>query len=107
MDNHDQNALPPEAHILLLQMQIDQLEAKLEEEIRLHKQANHRAAHAVKRSDRIKAFWDKAEGDLGVLAQCWSCASLGKIDQCNQCSNSSIFVWNGTSFEWRGIRDKE
>lgn len=108
MSQYEEGSFSPQAHILMLQMQVEQLEAQLIEEIERHKKASHRASMAEKRCQKLKAQTDDMEGDLRILAECCACVDFGKKDRCKKCANSAVFVWNGTSYEWRGLtKNKE
>lgn len=106
MCQHEESTFSSEAYILMLQMQVEQLESQLIHETDLHKKANRRASMAEKRCEKLKARNDDMEGDLRILAECCSCVDFGKKESCKKCSNSAVFVWNGTSYEWRGLNRK-
>lgn len=106
MNQYEEGTFTPEAYIQMLQMQVEQLEAKLMQEIDLHKKANYRASMAEKRCQKLKARTDDMEGDFRILAECCSCIDFGKKERCKNCTNSVVFVWNGSSYEWRGLNRK-
>lgn len=100
----DRIAMDPGAYILLLEMQVEQLEAALSIEKESHRKASTRATASEKRYQKAKAMLDDMEGDIGILAQCWNCPDLGKHKKCAGCTNSAVFQKNGSTYEWRGIR---
>lgn len=91
-----------EAYAIMLQLQVEQLESELEKELQLHSKANARARSFERKNSKLQKQLDEIEGDMNILAQCWICKELGNKASCSQCSNSAVFQWNGTAFEWRG-----
>ena len=97
----------PEAQINMLQLQVEQLQYELQAEIEGHQKANKRAAATERRNRNLKDAIIQMETALAAAAYCWNCASLGDPEICEKCANNTVFVWNGTSYEWRGLPKKK
>lgn len=92
-----------EAQILMLQLQVEQLQTELEREVEGHRKANARAAASEKRNKTLKEHIAFMEDDLSSAAYCWNCSSIGETEKCEKCGNNAVFIWNGCSYDWRGL----
>lgn len=103
MSQQENLAFTNEAHVMLLQMQVEELQSALDKEQEMHRKASKRATAAEQRNKKLREAAEDMEGDLNILAQCMSCPDWGHREKCKGCTNSAVFQWNGTSFEWRGL----
>lgn len=91
---------------ILLQMQVEELTARLSASEEAHRKASQRATAAERRNSALRTKMESCEGDIRILAQCWACEALGKKEQCKKCSNSAVFIETEDGFVWRGLGKK-
>lgn len=91
--------------LLMLELQVGELESKLERAEDAHRRASSRANTMSKRNDSLKEKIRHMENDMRILSQCWSCQDLGQRDKCSQCANSAVMVSDGSDYVWRGFLD--
>lgn len=91
-----------EAAFLLLEMQNEELFAKLEKEEDAHRKASNRATAIERQNKGLRKKMDFAESEIATLEQCWNCPDLGNKAVCGKCSNNSVFIEVDGRYEWRG-----
>lgn len=91
-----------ESQILMLEMQVDELLAKLSEEEIAHKKASSRATATERQNKALRKKTEFAESELAILEQCWNCPDLGNREICMKCSNNAVFEESGGKLQWRG-----
>lgn len=91
-----------ESQILLLEMQVDELLAKLSDEEAAHQKASSRATAAERQNKALRKKTEFAESELATLEQCWNCPDLGNREICMKCSNNAVFEESDGRQQWRG-----
>lgn len=89
------------AKILMLELQNDELFAKLGKEEEAHRKASSRVTATEKQNKNLRAKLEYVEGELNLLEQCWNCSDLGNKQICSKCANSAVFEKCGDTFQWR------
>lgn len=84
-------AEPPECRELMLELQVDELTAMLENAETQRRNACRRATYAEQRNKRLLDQIATMEDDFQAIAHCWQCDALGKKECCAKCSNRSVF----------------
>lgn len=95
-----------EGRLLLLELQVDELESKLEAEIQKRKTASKRATRAELRNKELKKQIEKITEDLRLLGQCWNCQDKGNQNACSKCANGAVMCYTGKEYIWRGFADE-
>lgn len=97
------NRSPEEGMNLMLQLQAEELTARLAKEIEAHRKASKRASSLENRNKKLRVLIEEMAADLDILAQCWACPDLGQKDRCAKCTNSAVFTEIEGAIQWRGF----
>lgn len=92
-----------DAKIMILELQNDELIAKLASEEEAHRKASSRATAAERQNKALRKKIEYAEAEMALIEQCWNCQDLGKRDICKKCANSAVFEDTGNRLQWRGF----
>lgn len=91
-----------EAQLLLLELQNEELFAKLEKEEDAKQKASSRASAAERQNKALRKKVEFLISELETLEQCWNCQDLGNRGICSKCTNNAVFVQEDNRLLWRG-----